>query len=266
MHARPVLGAALTLTLAFFGVSPVPTYQAVAATRAARIAAPSFGNAELSEILTNLDTSLSANRDSSRWLSSATLTLWNFTRRIQAGALSASQESTVLRHIDQIGKQYPEASSAIAQARRIITKFTVGKTAPEIVGKDLDGKPMRLSDYRGRVVVLAFSGHWCGICRSAYPYERALIERYGASGFALLGVNSDPDRAVARQAYLENGLDFRAWWDGQKGGDIATAWEITGWPTVYILDGQGVIRFVDLRQDDLLNGVAELLAEPAGTK
>ena len=264
MFARPVLGAALALTLAFFGISPVrPQQDARAAARPPRIAAPAFGDAELSDLLTTLDSTLNTNRDSDRWLSNAKNGLFNFTREIQAGAMTAPQEATVLRHLEQIGRQYPETNTVAAQARRIVSKFTVGKKAPEIIGTDLEGKPMRLSDYRGRVVVLSFSGHWCGICRTAYPYERMLIERYGTSEFALVGVNSDTDRAVARQAYLDNGLDFRAWWDGPRSGQIASAWEITGWPTVYILDPQGVIRFVDLKQDGLLNGVSELVAEAA---
>jgi peroxiredoxin len=266
MFARPVLGAALALTLAFFGVSPLPSRQdARAEARPPRIAAPAFGDTELSDMLTTLDSTLGTNRGSDRWLSNAKNALWNFTRQIQAGAMTAAQETTVLGHLQQISRQYPETNTIAAQAHRIISKFTVGKTAPEIIGKDLEGKTMRLSDYRGRVVVLSFSGHWCGICRTAYPYERTLLERYGSSGFALLGVNSDADRTVARQTYLDNGLDFRAWWDGPRAGQIATAWEITGWPTVYILDPQGVIRFVDLKQDELVNGVSELVAEAAAT-
>src|SRR6185436_19552442 len=230
MIVRPVLGSAAVIALFLFGVSPVAPRQSthVNAAPSARVAAAAFDEPELTQIIAKLDDALSAPQDPSRWASNAKMAAWNFTRQIQARSLSRAQEASVLKHLDALGRQYPAVAPAFEQAHRIVSKFTVGKVAPEILGKDLDGKPLRLSDYRGRVVVLAFSGHWCGICRSAYPYERALIDRYVTAGFALLGVNSDPDPKVARQAYLENGLDFRAWWDGQKGGDIATAWEITG--------------------------------------
>jgi cytochrome oxidase Cu insertion factor (SCO1/SenC/PrrC family) len=49
---------------------------------------------------------------------------------------------------------------AASQAADRGTGFPVGKTAPEITGKDLDGKPMKLSEFRGKVVVLDFWGHW----------------------------------------------------------------------------------------------------------
>jgi len=266
MYARPMLGAALILALAFCGISAIRPSDALAETAVqSKPFAPAFADKDLSEMVSTLEAAFATSPGTSRWLSNAKTSLWNFTRKIQSGSMNAKQEETVLRHIDQLGRQYPEAATAVGQSRRIVTHFTVGKAAPEIIGNDLEGKPMRLSEYRGRVVVLSFSGHWCGICRSAYPHERTLIERYGASGFSFLGVNSDADPKLAQQAYLDNGLTFRSWWDGPRGGAIASAWEITGWPTTYVLDAQGIIRFVDLRQDDLLNSVADLLSEP-GTR
>jgi len=66
-------------------------------------------------------------------------------------------------------------------ARRERSEFrdlAIGQKAPEITGEDLDGRPMKLSDYRGKVIVLNFSSHeYCGICRAYYPFERSLVER-----------------------------------------------------------------------------------------
>jgi peroxiredoxin len=144
-----------------------------------------------------------------------------------------------------------------------VETLTIGKIAPDIIGRDLNGSEFKLSDYHGKVVALVFFGEWCGICRTQYPYERLLLELYKNWPFAMLGVDSDADRDATRKAMSDRGLDYRAWWDGyladNTGGPIASDWDVSGWPTIYLIDGNGVIRFVDLRQEDLLKGVRQLL-------
>ena len=76
----------------------------------------------------------------------------------------------------------------------------IGQEAPDIAGTDADGQPFKLSDYRGKVVVLTFSGNWCGPCVAMYPAERALIERYKDKPFAILSVNTDADKETLRQS------------------------------------------------------------------
>jgi hypothetical protein len=95
-----------------------------------------------------------------------------------------------------------KAAAELARLRNRMS-LAVGRPAPEITGEDLDGKPMKLSDYRGKVVLLTFWGHWCGPCRSMYPHERSLVKRLEGQPFALLGVNSDTDRAFRCEFFLD---------------------------------------------------------------
>jgi thiol-disulfide isomerase/thioredoxin len=134
------------------------------------------------------------------------------------------------------------------------------------VGKDFDGAEFKLSEYRGKVVVLYFTGEWCGPCRGEYPYQRLMLEVHKGKPFAILGVNSDSKLEVAQKSKKDNRLDYRAWWDGyvekkNTDGPIAEAWNVTGWPTIYVLDTKGVIRFVNLRNEDVLKAVSQLLRE-----
>jgi hypothetical protein len=95
-----------------------------------------------------------------------------------------------------------------------------------------------------------------------YPHERSLVERLAEKPFALLGVNSDPSLDAARRAVQKNRLTWRSWFDGGgTSGPIATAWRVTRWPTIYLIDAAGVIRYQDLTGTALDRAVDRLLAE-----
>lgn len=189
-----------------------------------------------------------------------------FIRRLQSGRLSPAQEQRVAARLDALMKANAATAPLFARTLRLLRGFTVGKVAPDIAGVDLDGVRFNLRDYRGKVVVLAFSGEWCGICRAEYPYQRLLVDLYRNWPFALLSVESGNGKgaADARKAKTDARLLHRSFWDGGgKPGDgpIASAWGVTGWPTVYVIDAHGVIQFVDVRQEDLLKAVRQLLTE-----
>jgi thiol-disulfide isomerase/thioredoxin len=122
-----------------------------------------------------------------------------------------------------------------------------------------------LSDYRGKVVVLRFSAEWCGICRTLNPYERLMQELYANWPFAILSVETGSSQQAMKKLKTDAGLTYRSWWDalpeGGGSGPIATAWNVGGYPSIYVLDGDGVIRFVDLRYEDLLKAVRQLVNE-----
>jgi thiol-disulfide isomerase/thioredoxin len=131
------------------------------------------------------------------------------------------------------------AVPALAELQRL----AVGRVAPEIEGEDGDVKRFKLSDYRGKVVVLDFWGHWCPDCRAVYPRQRELAKRFEGKPFVLLGVNSDEDKDALKKVLAKRGVTWRYWWDGgSRNGPIATAWDIQWWPTIYVLDQKGVIR------------------------
>ncbi|MFM1872442.1 MAG: hypothetical protein RL398_1864 [Planctomycetota bacterium] len=77
-----------------------------------------------------------------------------------------------------------------------------------------------------------------------FPHERSLVEEMKGKPFALIGVNSD-DRERAQASVQKNNLNWRSFWagPGRTRGPIPTAWGIQGWPTIVILDPEGVIRY-----------------------
>ena len=94
-----------------------------------------------------------------------------------------------------------------------------------------------------------------------YPHERSLVKRLEGKPFALLGVNSDTKERV-RQAMKKENITWRSWWDGgNTEGPIAKAWNVSGWPTIYVLDAKGVIRFKNVREKEMDKAVDKLLEE-----
>ncbi len=195
----------------------------------------------------------------------ARMHFWRLTNRLTMGRLTPAHKSDVLSCLTAISDDNPGYEKLFERQRWVIENLMIGDEAPDISGSDMDGVTFNLSDYRGSIVVLVFTGHWCGPCRSEYPYQRLLLEVMADEPVEILGVNSDESRIIAIDAKKEERLAYRAWWDGHgedpRKGPIATAWNITGWPTIYIIDDRGVIRFKGKRHEEMITAVKQLLEE-----
>jgi peroxiredoxin len=95
-----------------------------------------------------------------------------------------------------------------------------------------------------------------------YPHERSLVKRLADKPFALLGINSDEQRDEVKKTIEKEQMTWRSWWDGgSTDGPIQTAYNVSHWPTIYVLDHKGVIRYIDVRDKKLDEAVDQLLAE-----
>ncbi|HED65749.1 MAG TPA: TlpA family protein disulfide reductase [Planctomycetes bacterium] len=75
------------------------------------------------------------------------------------------------------------------------------------------------------------------------PHERSLVKDLADKPFALIGVNSDADLEQIKRDAEKEGISWRSFFDGGgTGGPIATRWNVSGWPTIYLIDHEGVIR------------------------
>jgi len=97
------------------------------------------------------------------------------------------------------------------------------------------------------------------------PHEKQMVERLKARPFALIGINSDGDRSVLNKILAEQHIVWRHVVDGSTEGPVSTQWGVNSWPTIYVLDSKGVIRYKDIRGEELEKAVVKLLAEtPSG--
>ncbi len=229
-----------------------------------------FSDAQVDELLGTLDAILNLPEIARDIEGEGAPELRRFAGRLQRGQVNEDQAARIDAYFDELGAEHPDAAASLARHRFTIENLTPGRVAPDIVGTDTEGVEFSLEDYRGKVVALIFSGQWCGPCRGEYPYQRAMLDIFDEDDVALLGVNSDAKLETIRKAKVDEGLDYRTWWDGHSqpeadlvaaNGPIATEWGVQGWPTIYVIDDKGVIRFVNKRGGALIDAVDQLLRD-----
>ena len=96
------------------------------------------------------------------------------------------------------------------------------------------------------------------------PHEKEMVEKFKDKPFALIGINSDGDRSVVQKILKDNEITWRNALDGTTRGPLATAWNVRGWPTIYVIDAEGVIRARNLRGEALEHKAEELMREVGG--
>jgi hypothetical protein len=98
------------------------------------------------------------------------------------------------------------------------------------------------------------------------PHEKSLVKRLQSQPFALVGINSDGDADKVKKILKDRELTWRQAIDGSTSGPLATKWNVHSWPTIFVLDAKGVIRYKDVRGEDMDKAVDELVAEVASKK
>ena len=162
---------------------------------------------------------------------------------------------------------YAELERTVA-ARNVPTTRTqptgglaLGAVAPDIVMNNKDGKPMKLSSLRGKVVLIDFWASWCGPCRRENPNVVRAYEQYASKGFEVYSVSLDSDRSRWLSAIQQDGLiwpyhvsDLAGWQNA-----AAAAYGVTSIPQTILLNRQGEVIATNLRGPALAAKLAELL-------
>lgn len=138
--------------------------------------------------------------------------------------------------------------------------LAVGNIAPDFTQNKIDGKPMKLSDLRGKVVLLDFWASWCGPCRRENPNVVTNYNKYKDKGFTVMSVSLDKDKNAWLAAIEKDGLtwenhvsDLKQW-----GNEVAKQYQVSGIPFTILIDKEGKIIATNVRGDDLRNYLEQI--------
>lgn len=120
-----------------------------------------------------------------------------------------------------------------------------GQHAPDFELKDLQSKTVKLSDFKGKKVLINFWATWCPPCRMEMPHMQKFYEDYSSQGVVILGINitateQSPDAAIPFAK--KYGLTYPIVLD--ENGTTMDKYQVTAYPTTYVVDSQGIIREV----------------------
>ncbi|GEP96293.1 TlpA disulfide reductase family protein [Chitinophaga cymbidii] len=142
----------------------------------------------------------------------------------------------------------------------ILKKSAIGEPMIDFSQPDVNGKPVKLSDFKGKYVLLDFWASWCGPCRAENPNVLKAYNNYKDKNFTVVGVSLDDDGEKWHKAIEEDGMPWIQLSD-LKGfrNEVAKQYGIQAIPSTFLLDPQGIIIAKDLRGEALHKKLAELL-------
>ena len=114
--------------------------------------------------------------------------------------------------------------------------------APDFTLKSTDGRNLRLSEYRGEVVLINFWASWCGPCRQEMPQLDALHRKYQSLGFTVFGVNVEQDRKMADKVLRDAPVTFPILFDDHN--QVSELYEVDAMPVTVLVGRNGEIRFM----------------------
>jgi len=156
-------------------------------------------------------------------------------------------------------------AKAVKEELYSLQNLGLGKVAPDFEGLGFDGSKTKLSSYRGKVVVLDFWKTTCPPCLAMIPMNREIVKSMEGRPFVFVGINLDENKAIGKRFVEERNLNWPQWWS-KDDADAADAYRIQKYPSVFVIDAKGVIRYKMSNPRTLTARIEELVKEAEAKK
>lgn len=170
-------------------------------------------------------------------------------------------QSSYTKEFREVYDTYEKQSKQQAEMQNTAASVGIGKEAPEIDLKDPNGKNIKLSSLRGKVVLLDFWASWCGPCRVEMPNVVAAYKKYKDKGFAVYSVSLDKEATAWKNSITALGMtwehnvsDLKFWQS-----EAAQRYGVNGIPAAFLLDRNGIIVATNLRGAALDQKISEII-------
>lgn len=180
----------------------------------------------------------------------------------QYSVLSPSQQKDLYKQLNDEAKEYKSINIIATNNGWSNNSLSEGDKFEGIDLMTLNGKTENIADYigKGKVVLIDFWATWCGPCRKEMPNIVSLYNKYKDSGFEIIGISLDNDEDSWKNGVANLNMTWPQFSDlGGWKGKAATSYQINRIPQTFLLDRDGTIVAVDLREESLENKIEELL-------
>jgi peroxiredoxin len=167
-------------------------------------------------------------------------------------------------HVSNTIRTWMGVTAVILMTVSSVTAGIKETAAPDFTLKSVGGENLKLSEYRGEVVLINFWASWCGPCRQEMPVLSELHDKYKALGFTVLGVNVEEDSSKARKLLQEMSVSFPVLLDNES--VVSKQYDVIAMPSTVLVDRNGNMRYLHKGykpglEDVYLQQVRELIRE-----
>ena len=147
----------------------------------------------------------------------------------------------------------------------VVKRLKVGDVAPVFEIETVDGRPLKLSDFRGKYVLLDFWATWCGPCLVELPKMKSIYDRFKDDArFAMISLSADDDAQAAKKCIEENQLEWHQGFIGRS-SKVQSDYCVSGIPSILLVGPDGKVVAKNLRDQAIVTELEKVLGSSAAS-